>query len=240
MSSYAPTATMDLPEPTPHFADRRDAGRRLAARLAHHHAAPRTIVLGLPRGGVVPAAEVAAALALPLDVLLARKLGAPGDPEFAIGAVAEEAAPWLDDESAAATGASPAFVAAALATARGEIARQRTRLRAGRPLDLPAGATVILVDDGVATGASVIAAIRAVRTLGVGRVVLAVPVAPPDTALRLRELVDELVVLATPDPFVAVGDYYDDFVEVHDDDVAVLLAAAQENVSPPRRAHAAR
>ena len=207
--------------------DRRDAGRRLAARLARYRASPDTVVLGLPRGGVVPAAEVAAALDLPLDVLLSRKLGAPGNPELAIGAVAEGGPPWLDDATVLATDASPAFVAAEVARQRAEIDRRRQRFRGGQPLALPPDATVLLVDDGVATGATVIAAIHALRRQDVARIVVAVPVAPPDTAALLRRLADEVVVLATPDPFYAVGLFYADFTQVEDDAVAALLAQAR-------------
>lgn len=194
------------------------------SRLARYYAAPRTVVLGLPRGGVVPAAEIATALSLPLDVIVSRKIGAPGNPELAVGAVAEDGEPYIDQSTADLTGASDAYLADETARQRREIERRRALFREGRPLALPAHATVILVDDGVATGATVIAAVYALRQQGIDRLVLAVPVAPPDTAKRLRALVDELVVLDTPDEFWAVGAFYDDFTQVSDEDAAAILA----------------
>lgn len=215
---------MDQPSVT--FRDRRDGGRRLVDKLRRSHATPSTIVLGLPRGGVVPAAEIAAALGLPLGVVISRKIGAPENPEFAIGAVAEDGAPYLSEEGLALSRASKAYVDEEVARQRAEIARRRGWFRGGKPLVLPEHATVILVDDGIATGATVIAAIRALRQLQVARIVLAVPVAPPDTVTVLRGLVDELVVLATPAIFWAVGAFYDDFRPVTDEEVRRLLAAA--------------
>lgn len=208
------------------FADRRQAGRLLAARLRAYDRRPGTVVLGLPRGGVPPAAEIAAALHLPLDVIVSRKLGAPGNPELAIGAIAEGGAPYLNEEALSFTTATQGHVAREVERQRAELKRRRERFRDGRPLALPDQATVILVDDGVATGSTAIAAIRALREQGVGRLVFAIPVAPPDTAALLRDMVDELVVLATPAPFWAVGYFYDDFRQVSDDEVAALLARA--------------
>jgi putative phosphoribosyl transferase len=220
------------------FRDRREGGRRLVPRLAHYLGASRTIILGLPRGGVVPAAEIAGALSLPLDVIVSRKIGAPGNPELAIGAVAEGGEAYLDQSTVELTGASDAYVADEIARQRREIDHRRARFREGRSLALPADATVILVDDGVATGATVIAAVRALRQQGIARLVLAVPVAPPDTAERLRAMVDELVVLATPREFWAVGAFYDDFRQVTDDEVAELLARVR-GAAAPRTAAAA-
>jgi putative phosphoribosyl transferase len=214
------------------FRDRCEAGRRLATRLAAYRRRPATVVLGLPRGGVEVAAEVAAALGLPLDVILARKLGAPGNPELAIGAIAEGGGVYLDERSVALTGASPGYLRRERERGEAEIARRRARFRRGRALVLPAGTTVILVDDGVATGATVIAAIHALRAGGVARLVLALPVAPPETAERLRELVDELVVLATPDMFWSVGSFYEAVPQISDDEVAVLLGRAAADRSP--------
>ena len=191
------------------------------------------MVLGLPRGGVVPAAEIAEALELPLDVVISRKIGAPGNPEFAIGAVAEDGAPYLSAEGLAITGASRAYLDDEIARQRKEIARRRAWFRGGKPLVLPADATVILVDDGIATGATVIAAIGALRKLAVARIVLAIPVAPPDTVERLRALVDEVVVLATPAMFWAVGAFYENFTPVLDEEVRRLLARAQCERPPP-------
>ena len=182
------------------FRDRCDAGRQLASRLGRYRRWPRTVVLGLPRGGVVPAAEIARALDLPLDVVIARKIGAPGNPEFAIGAVAEDGAPYLNDEAIALTHASVDYLTAEVARQRAEISQRRQLFRGGRALVLPDNATVILVDDGVATGATLIAGIRALRGLRVGHLVVALPVAPPETADVLRGVVDKLIVISTAQP----------------------------------------
>lgn len=209
------------------FRDRVEAGRRLAQRLGAYRRAPKTVVLGLPRGGVVVAAEIAAALELPLDVLISRKIGAPGNPELAIGAVAEGGPAYLFEETRLATGASDRYVAEETAVQEREIARRRQMFRAGRPLQLPEGGTAILVDDGIATGSTVMAAISALRHQRVRRVVLATPVAPPDTAERLGRLVDDLVILRTPAPFWSVGGFYRDFEQVTDEEVDTLLRDAR-------------
>ena len=208
------------------FHDRGEAGRRLVERLRAYHGRPRTVVLGLPRGGVVPAAEIAAALELPLGVVIVRKLRAPGNPELAIGAVAEGGEFYLNEEGLAFTAASERYVSGEIEHQREEIVARQRRFRGGGSLVLPERATVILVDDGVATGSTVIAAIRALRRHGLERLVLAIPVAPPDTAAMLRGMVDELVVLATPESFGAVGTFYDEFPQVSDDEVAALLIRA--------------
>jgi putative phosphoribosyl transferase len=213
------------------FRDRREAGRRLVTRLQPYRDQPRTIVLGLPRGGVVPAAEIAAALGLPLDVIISRKLGAPGNPEFAIGAIAEGGEAYLNEEGLAATRASRRYLDQEIARQRSEIRQRQKRFRRGRALALPERATVILVDDGVATGSTVIAAIRALRQQHVQRLVLAIPVAPPDTVALLRGMVDELVVLATPMLFWAVGAFYGEFPQVSDEEVCELLATAAQTCS---------
>jgi putative phosphoribosyl transferase len=225
-------------EPVTTFRDRRDGGRRLVQMLQHYRARPATVVLGLPRGGVVPAAEIAAALDLPLDVLISRKIGSPQNPEFAIGAVAEDGSPYLSEEGLALTGASKAYLDEEIARQREEIARRREWFRGGQPLVLPERATAILVDDGIATGATVIAAIGALRQLRVARIVLAVPVAPPDTVERLRRLVDEIVVLTTPVMFWAVGAFYENFTPVLDDEVRRILTRARR--VPGERASGAR
>lgn len=209
--------------PEGRFRDRRQAGRLLAERLAAYRRAPATVVLGLPRGGVVPAAEIARILELPLDVLLSRKLRAPGNPELAIGAVAEGGEAYLYHRSCEATGASDAYIARETAEQRAEIERRRRMLRGGAAVHLPPRSTVILVDDGIATGSTAVAAIHALRHKGVGRIVLATAVVPPDTADRLRDEVDELVVLKTPEPFWSVGGFYEDFEQVSDEEVRALL-----------------
>jgi putative phosphoribosyl transferase len=213
------------------FRDRREAGRQLAARLQHYRDRPRTVVLGLPRGGVVPAAEVAATLRLPLDVIISRKIGAPGNPELAIGAIAEGGDAYMNEESAALTAASPGYVTQETSYQRAEIARRQGLFRNGRALSLPDNATVILVDDGVATGSTVIAAIRALRQRRLARLILAIPVAPPDTVRILRDMVDELVVLSTPMMFWAVGAFYEEFQQVSDDEVCRILRTVAEQQS---------
>ena len=214
------------------FRDRSEAGRLLAARLESHRAAPGTVVLALPRGGVVLAAEVARSLQLPLDVLIARKLRSPFDPELAVGAVAEGGEAYIFEETRAATGASAAYIAQEIAAQEAEISERRRLLRGGAALRLPAKATVILVDDGIATGSTIVAAIRALRHQGAGRVVLATAVAPPDTVGRLRAMVDEMLVLLMPVPFWSVGGFYKDFEQVSDDEVRELLAKARDEVQP--------
>lgn len=209
------------------FHDRSEAGRLLARRLESYRQAFDTVVLGLPRGGVVPAAEIARELDLPLDVLISRKLRAPDYPEFAIGGIAEGGEPYLRHEAVEATGASRAYVAREIEHQEGEIAHRRQLFRDGAALQLPPQATVILVDDGVATGATVVAAIQVLRHQGVGRIVLAIPVAPPDTVERLRTMVDELVVLRTPPSFRAVSQFYEEFAQVSDEEVGELLKDAR-------------
>lgn len=209
------------------FRDRREAGRLLAGRLRTYRQAPDTIVLGLPRGGVVPAFEIARELELPLDVLISRKLRAPGYPEFAIGAISEGGEAYLNPDAIDATGASRSYIASETGHQQREIAHRRELFRAGAPLKLPPQATVILVDDGIATGATVVAAIQWLRQQRVGRIVLAAAVAPPDTVERLRATVDEMVVLRTPPWFRAVGEFYEEFAQVSDEEVAELLSHAE-------------
>jgi putative phosphoribosyl transferase len=217
------------------FRDRSDAGRMLAAALRAYRGHPDTVVLGLPRGGVVPAAEIAHALGLPLDVIVVRKLRAPGSPEHAIGAVAEDEEPWLAEQTMRRAGASREYLAQELARQRDEIVRRRRCFRGGRSLSLPERATVILVDDGAATGSTVVAAIRALRRHGIARLVLAIPVAPRHTAAALRGLVDELIVLATPRRLHSVGFFYDEFAAVADEDVIALLRAQSSEASRVRQ-----
>ncbi|MFN2376824.1 MAG: phosphoribosyltransferase [Candidatus Binatia bacterium] len=214
--------------PEGRFLNRRQAGRLLAESLGAYRRAAATVVLGLPRGGVVPAAEIARILELPLDVLLSRKLRAPGNPELAIGAVAEGGEAYRYESSCEATGASDAWIARETAEQRAEIDRRRRLLRGGAAVHLEPGSTVILVDDGVATGSTAVAAIHALRQQGVGRIVLATAVAPLDTADHLRAEVDELVVLKTPEPFWSVGGFYEDFEQVSDEEVRLLLDEAHQ------------
>jgi predicted phosphoribosyltransferase len=210
------------------FVDRAEAGRRLAARLIERLpavAGGSAVVLGIPRGGVTVAAEVAAALRSPLDVVIPRKVGAPGNAELGLGAVAE-GVEVLDAEMIDALGVSEAFVRAEVKREQEEIRRRTLAYRQDRPAAALEGRTAIVVDDGVATGGTAVAAVRSVRLQGAGCVVLAVPVAPLAAMARLREEADELVVVDTPSPFVAVGQWYLDFAQVSDDAVVRMLAEA--------------
>src|SRR5690349_16737846 len=178
---------------TTRFADRRDAGRQLAAALGHLRP-ERPVVLGLPRGGVVVAAEVAAALGAPLDVVIVRKLGAPEQPEYAIGAIGEEGVVLVDDAVVDALGLR-GQLPALIERERHELERRTARYRAERPRAAFRGRPVLLVDDGIATGSTARAAAEVTRLRGAGRIVLAVPVGPPDVAERFEGVVDEVVCL---------------------------------------------
>ncbi|MDE3112292.1 MAG: phosphoribosyltransferase [Chloroflexota bacterium] len=203
------------------FADRADAGRQLAARLRHLRGRP-LVVLGLPRGGVVVAYEVATALDAPLDVIVSRKLGAPQQPELAIGAIAGGAR-VLRSDVIDALGISDAEIDRITAREQARADELERRLRGDRgPLDV-SGRVAIVVDDGLATGATALAAVRAVRRRGPERTVLAVPVAPPESVEELRREVDEIVVVHTPRDFRAVGIHYDSFAQVSDDEVEAML-----------------
>lgn len=204
------------------FADRRDAGRRLAAALDHLRDR-RPYVIAVPRGGVVVAREVAATLQAPIDVIVPRKLRAPYNQELAVGAVAEGGAVFIDEEIARGIGA--AYLEQEIAVQRGEIARRVQVYRGTRRLPHLSGRTAIVVDDGIATGATMVAALRAVRVLAPDRLVAAVPVAPPDGIARLAREADEVVCLVAPPVFHAVGQFYEDFTQVDDSEVVRLLAA---------------
>ena len=205
--------------------DRAAAGRLLADALRPAAAGPAPLVLALPRGGVAVAAPIAAALGAALDVLPVRKIGLPGQPELAVAALVDGDPPWLERHARLADGDTPAWLADAVAEAGAALAAQRLRWRGGRPLAV-AGRAVLLVDDGLATGTTMAAALRAVRRAGAASVGFAVPVAPRDTLARLRGLADACCVLATPDPFGAVGAHYRDFHQLDDAEVQALLAAA--------------
>jgi putative phosphoribosyl transferase len=207
------------------FTDRAGAGRLLAARLEHLRD-EEPVVLGLPRGGVPVARPVAAALGAPLDVVLVRKLGVPRRPEVAYGAVGEGGVRVVRDEVVRAVRATAGECARIEEEAGRELRRQAERFRAGRPRVSLAGRTAVLVDDGIATGSTASAACRVVAAEGAARVVLAVPVAPADTVEVLGADADALVCPATPAAFTSVGEWYDDFAPVSDEEVVALLARA--------------
>jgi putative phosphoribosyl transferase len=212
------------------LADRREAGQRLASRLTHL-AGTHPLVLALPRGGVPVAFEIAKVLGAQLDLLMVRKLGAPGNPEFAIGAVVDGADPQvvLNTEVIAAIAPGDDYIARERSIQLAELVRRRRAYMGDRHPPPLTGRTVMIVDDGIATGATMIAAIRGARKAGAVRLIVAVPVAPRDMVGQLRALCDEVIVLAVPEPFVSVGQHYRDFSQVSDQQVIRLLAAAQDS-----------
>jgi len=210
------------------FASRAQAGRMLADELFTHRLEPPLLVLALPRGGVPVAAEIAHALGAPLDLLLVRKIGAPFQPELAVAAVVEGTPPEvvINKETAGLPGVSEAYIRSALPDATREIARRRSVYMAGRPQQPMESVTVIVVDDGMATGTTMKAALQALRRRRPARLIAAVPVAPRDTIADLRHLVDEVICLRSPEPFHAIGLHYLDFHQLGDDEVCALLDAA--------------
>lgn len=208
------------------FRDRRDAGRRLAEKLTRYASRPDVIVLALPRGGVPVGHEVARALAAPLDVFLVRKLGVPRAEEVAMGAVATGGVRVINEAVVRRLGIPRDAIDAATIWERRELARRERVYRGDRPAPDVSGRTVILVDDGLATGASMQAAITALRQRQPAHIVVAVPTAAPETCEALRTEVDDVVCAVTPEPFYAVGLWYDDFSQTTDDEVRRLLAAA--------------
>ena len=207
------------------FRNREDAGRQLAARLDSYKNRPDVVVLGLPRGGVPVAYEVAQHLAAPLDVFVVRKLGLPGQSELAMGAIAGDSVEVLNNDVIDHLGVPRAVVDRVVERERAELQRREMAFRADRvPLNV-AGKTVIIVDDGLATGSTMEAAIAALRQMGPARIVVAVPVGAEETCARLRATADELVCLATPWPFTAVGQWYEDFAQTTDQEVRALLSA---------------
>jgi len=206
------------------FRDRLDAGERLAAALQQYRDAPATLVLGIPRGGVVVARAIAVALHLPLGICPVRKLGAPENPELAIGAVDDQGVTVLDHKLSRHLGLTDDELLDAATRQREELRAWLAALGANAIPPLQ-GRTAILTDDGVATGYTAQAGIESLRRRGAQRVVLAVPVAPPDTAAVLAAAVDEFVCLVTPEPFYAVGNFFEEWPQVTDDEVRALLLA---------------
>jgi putative phosphoribosyl transferase len=213
------------------FSDRREAGRALAERLELFRV-ERPVVLALPRGGVPVAAEVARALDAPLDVVVVRKLGVPFQPELGMGAVGEGGARVVNREIVRAAEVSGSQLAAIETRERAEVARRARRYRGDHEMTPLERRVVILVDDGIATGATVHAAIEIVRAQGAGRVVVAVPVAPPEAVAELRAVADDVVVLEMPEPFLGVGRWYDDFAQTSDDEVSRTLHSAAARSAP--------
>jgi putative phosphoribosyl transferase len=217
------------------FVNREEAGQQLAERLGHlkDRHPEGVVVLGLPRGGVVVAARIADALGAPLDVLVVRKLGAPGQPELALGAVTDGDRPQqiFNDRVIRTLGVGRDYLDQEIERQLQEVRRRQELYRGGRPGEALEGRCAVVVDDGIATGATVRAGIQALRRSAVASIVLAVPVAPPETAAALAGEVDELICLDTPGGFMAVGAFYADFSQTTDEEVIALLEAAAQRLS---------
>ena len=205
------------------FKDRKDAGTQLAESLKEYIGQENILVLALPRGGVVTGVEIAKRLRAPLDVLIVRKIGHPWQPELAAGAISETGSIVYNEDVVASAGVTKDYLRGEAARQREEIARRQRLYRSGQKRMNLRGNTVILVDDGVATGATMKAAVETLKREQVGKLVVAVPVAPPSTAEELQRMVDVFVCLDTPEDFMAVGCYYEDFRQVTDADVTQLL-----------------
>jgi len=216
------------------FADRAQAGGLLAAELERRgDLVAGAVVLGIPRGGVAVAAELARGRDVTLDVALARKVGAPGNPELALGAVGPDGGATIDEDVAARLVPDPAWLREAVARTRREVEDRVGRFRGGRPPIDVWGRRVIVVDDGLATGSTARAVGQWLQGAGTERSVLAVPVGPPTTVERLRDTYDDVVALVTPEPFYAVGEFYRDFHQVTDQEVVDLLSAASPGPRSP-------
>ena len=218
------------------FQNREEAGDRLAALLNTYQDHPSAIILALPRGGVSVGYRMSLALRLPLDVFITRKLGAPGNPELAIGALAETGTTFLNQEVINSLAVSSMDLEREVRIQQEEIARRQVAYRSGRPLPSLGGRTVILVDDGIATGATFFASVSAVRSLRPERIVGAIPVGPIETIERLRQQLEEVVVLDTPAFFFAVGNQYADFRQVEDNEVTKYLSLAASALESRSRA----
>ena len=204
------------------YKDRRHAGRLLAAAVSSLGLS-NVVVLAIPRGGVPVADEVATALAAPLDLIIARKIGAPGYPEYAIGAVTQDGEPFLDESAVKSLRVSEEYIKEETARQADEVKARMRKYRGDRPYPDLEGKTVVVVDDGIATGSTVRAAVRSLKRRKPRLVVLATPVAPPDTIRELSSEVDDIVCLATPEGFSAVGEFYQDFGQTDDSEVVEVL-----------------
>ena len=208
------------------FPDRSAAGRLLAEKLTQYAGRDDVIVLGLPRGGVPVAYEVAQALRVPLDVFIVRKLGVPGFEELAVGAIASGGVRVLNEDVARALPNADEIIESITQREMIELQRREEKYRDGRPAPEISGRTVILIDDGLATGATMRAAVKALRQRRAAKIVVAVPVGPPDTCKEFEEEADEVVCASAPEFFQAVGQYYEDFSQTSDEEVRELLAKA--------------
>ncbi len=210
------------------FRNREEAGRILADELSRYRNDPTALILALPRGGVAVGYQLSLALHIPLDVFITRKIGAPGNPEYAIGAVTETGSHYLNQEAISSFDLSSHELDRLIQVQEKEIARRKDLYRQGRPLPQLTGRTQLLVDDGIATGSTFMASALAIRSLQPRRLVGVIPVGPPSTIREVRAYVDELVVLMTPDQFETVGSFFMDFSQVEDRDVIQYLNLADE------------
>lgn len=210
------------------FQNREEAGRLLVEQLLHYRERAATLILALPRGGVAVGYQLSLGLHLPLEVFIVRKLGAPDNPEYALGAIGETGTVYLNPEAKIAYRLSPADIKQLVEAQQDEIVRRQVLYRQTRRLPVLTGRTVILVDDGIATGSTFLASVQSIRSLNPHRLIGAIPVGPIETIREARAQVDELVVLATPDPFWAVGNHYADFAQVSDRAVVEYLNLAEE------------
>jgi putative phosphoribosyl transferase len=217
------------------YKDRHHAGKLLAQRLLQYKEAKDTIVIALPRGGVVVGYEISLELHLPLDVLITRKLGTPSNPELAMGALAETGYQHLNEDVIRSFGVSRAQLEEETLRQKREINRRIERYREDRALPSLRGQTVILVDDGIATGATFFASLSALLRAETAKLIAAVPVAPPRVATQLKGLVDEVVVLHTSEWFFGIGQFYEQFLQVEDDEVIDCLKAVRAALSPQKR-----
>lgn len=204
------------------YKDRADAGKRLAGALLHLRGED-LVVLGIPRGGVVVANEVAKTLDAPLDVVVTKKIEAPGEPEYALGAVTQEGEVMMDRQAAESLGASAAYLDDQIRLKREEVKDRMQKLRGSAPYPRLEGKVVVIVDDGIATGSSVSAAVMSVKKRGPKDVIVAVPVAPADAVQALSEDGTKVVCVSTPGPFLAIGEFYEDFGQVEDIEVKRIL-----------------
>ncbi len=216
-----------------YFKDRRDAGRKLAQKLLDYSGQADVLIVALPRGGVPVGYEISRALNAPLDIFLVRKLGVPSHPEYAMGAIASGGVRVLNEDVIRTLGISDSEIALTAAEEERELNRRQRKYRqaAGEQPQTLSGQTIILVDDGMATGATTEAAAIALRSRDPAELILAVPVASVDACNKLREKVDRLVTIATPEPFGAVGAWYEDFGQTTDEEVINILSKARHAVS---------
>lgn len=212
------------------FKDRVDAGVQLASRLKEYKGKEAVLVLALPRGGVVTGYEIAKSLNVPLDIVIVRKIGFPGQPELGIGAVSETGTTVMNENIISAYGISKEYIEREMSKQKEEISRRVKLYRKGKRLSGLEGKTVILVDDGVATGATMKVAIATLKEEKLKKLIVALPVAPPGTAEEIEKMVDEFICIETPDDFMAVGSYYYDFTQVSDEEVVELLELSADKI----------